>query len=294
MVLQSPNISFPFFIKKFTCDDQKQLANLAAGGDLFVHFYLHRMLKEKIELSKVDFSNLNILDYFIILTQYRQYYVGSGMNFQIPCEQCEHPIDLNFNISQHLTEIDTVFNLSHKTTLSHNGIKFEFDIPKINEIISFITTDYSDWIVFCLSKIDHTFLNTLSSDERKKIFDDLPSEVSHGITRLFNNLLKLKIPQFVKSRCSACKHELESDLNFGNMFGILKNIIMNFNYDHSLMELIILKKKIGLESEYISSISPIEKRRYLDIISDSQAEGKQESDGESQWSEQPNSEFGFE
>lgn len=289
MLIDSPNIPYSFFIEHFSGLDQKKLAYLSRNDKNFFHFSLQRILKDKIELPENVFNTLNLLDYFIILLQYRAVYVGNSINFETSCS-CGKNALIALDIADKIESVDTVFNTIHAKEIKHDNLSIIFDVPKITDLLSFVKSDPVEWLIYFVKSFNGIEMNTLSYDQRKTIMDSLPYDIVKELEDIFLNFLKLEVSQYIFQKCPHCKAENYESLKFISIFDILQSILFNFNYDQCLLEYAIIAKKLNLNPEYIEKISVVEKQRYIDIIQEQDEQSKSNKDEPLM---QLNSEFGF-
>jgi hypothetical protein len=289
MLIDSPNIPTPFFIKHFSVLDQKNLAYFSKHDKHFFHFFLHRILKEKIELLENDFNKLNILDYFIILLQYRAVYVGNSITFETSCS-CGKNAHIVLDISDKLEEIDQLFNIDHSHQVKYDDITVTFDVPKITDLSSFVRTHPLEWLTFFITSFNDIDLNTLDYENRKTIIDSLPYDTIKQLENKFLDFLKLEIPKYIFQKCLHCKHEEYTSFKFLSIFDILQSFLFNFNYDQCLLEHAIIAKKLNISPEYIEKISVVEKQKYIDIVEE---QSEKITNDKNEVPTQLNSEFGF-
>ena len=131
----------------------------------------------------------------------------------------------------------------------------------------------------------------MNLDQRKTIFNSLPIDASKDFEEEFLKILELEIPDYINIRCPKCKYELSKPLKFSIMLDLIADYFFRFNYDACLMELALIAKKLNISPQYMANVSPMEKKKYMDIIEDQQ---KQESSPEGAGELLTNSsEFGF-
>ncbi len=288
MLLASPNISKKFFIHPFTSEDQKNIANYSVDSDLF-HYYVLDMLKKKIVLSENEFSKLNIVDYIMILIQYRMFYVGQKTNRSVKCESCNEKYNVTIDYLKIATMLDQILNISHKETFQCDGLHYTFDLPKINYIPRMLNFEMDSCLPLLLDSIEYSDLSSLPEDDLNNIFVRFPNKVANNTLKFLREKMTKKVEKVFDITCPKCKKANTIDANIYELLHIIHNSIFNFNYENCLQEYRVLSKELNMSPSYVAGISPIEKYRYIQIVMDSRENSKSESENMSV----PSTEFGF-
>lgn len=264
MLIDSPNIPQSFLITPYNVLDQKNISYLSRHDKNFFHLSMLKLLKNKCDIDSTLFNNLNLLDYFIILLQYRAIYIGDVIEFEHKCSNCDKDAKLFMTISEKLTEVDELFNKSHRTVLG-DDLKITFDVPKISTLTDFVKSDPIDWLIFFVQNINDIDLTKMDFQQRKIIVESLPYQINNKLENLLLDFLSLEIPDYLKQKCTHCKHELKESLKFVAMFDVLQGFLYNFNHESCLIEIALLTKKLNLGNN-LENISIMEKQKYIEFI----------------------------
>lgn len=286
MYIRSGSSSFLNFFT-FSTRDQKDLANLSALED--IQFFLK--INEIVDRQNLNSIKLNLFDKFLILLQIRMFYVGTGLNFNVLCSNCNSTISVNKDLNIGLQDFE-IFEKNYKKIESLDLFELNLNIPSGENLNQFIISEWHDYKYLLLDslKIKNIDIDysSLSLEDKKHILNNLPKNINNIVDQYFTNLLDVKISNFISFKCPTCNHSDQFDLNFINLLTFLKKILFNFNYEEILLEIAGLSKKLNLSPEFILNCSPLERNNYVLLVEKTEQHSETENRNV-----QPNTEFGF-
>lgn len=288
MLLSSPNISSEFFIVPLTSENQKNIANYSVDAKL-LHYYILELLKSNINLTPEVFAKLNIIDYVMILIQYRMFYVGQKSTNTLQCK-CGNKFELAIDFLKMAHSLDEVFNISHEKIVQHDNITYSLNMPSILHVSNMIQSDISSWMPLIINKINDFEVSMCDINKKIEIYEHLPLEVAKEIMEYLKDKMNLRVDGLVDVSCQKCKTPYKIDTNLLNFIYLIQDIIYNFNYETCLHEYRLLAEELKLPPTYVAGISPIEKYKYIQMAIEKR---ETKSSNESEHAMTESSEFGF-
>jgi hypothetical protein len=269
-VVYIPSQEKQWRVKPYSTSHQKEVckALYEENEELFINI-TNEILEECIHPSH-NYKELTVIDKLFILLKLRCVAVGPTADFETEKDNKKYNINYDFyNIYTSLYKISV--NIKPlKITL--NNFEIQCYIPNINQeyilynILKEDNVTYKDILYSFINYIkinnQYFYIRDLTRDIQLQLIDNLPLNIVKDIELYiadiisqFNNLIIYRLP------------DTEVSFSFlGSTYTDYCKFIIRDNLQSIYQEIYILNKHIGLSSDYIEKLTPIEREIYISSL----------------------------
>lgn len=237
-----------------------------------------KIVRECVE-NKEDFDNLNLIEYVLFCLKLRIVSIGNNIDFNVKNDRDDVK---NINIKVNLSEI-----MQNILTLSLNSLKEYFVDDEVRDMlitIGFPTLNsvkyFSDWMssgkdigeivmeslpLFIKQvKIKNDILNLdgFSFEQKTKLYDTFPVSIKNKIEQLIIGC----ISKIGENNVFGIEYFKDEKINFYNLFFVnFLRVIFSQN-PKGIYEEIYILSNFHVDSNYVMSISPSERKVFISFI----------------------------
>lgn len=237
-----------------------------------------KIVRECVE-NKEDFDNLNLIEYVLFCLKLRIVSIGNNIDFNVKNNRDDVK---NINIKVNLSEI-----MQNILNLSLNSLKEYFVDDEVRDMlitIGFPTLNsvkyFSDWMssgkdigqivmeslpLFIKQvkiKNDILDLDNFSFEQKTKVYDTFPVSIKNKIEQLIIGC----ISKIGENNVFGIEYFKDEKINFYNLFFVnLLRVIFSQNPKNIYEEIYILSN-FHVDSNYVMSISPSERKVFISFI----------------------------
>lgn len=260
-------------------------------SEFFIDYHENfvKIVRECVE-NKEDFDNLNIIEYVLFCLKLRIVSMGNNIDFNVKNDRDDVK---TINIKVNLSEI-----MQNILTLSLNSLKEYFVDDEIRDILITIgfptlnsVKNFSDWMLsgkdinqiiiesFPLFikevKIKNNVLtlDNFSFDQRVMVYDTFPVSIKNKIEQLIIEC----VSKIGENNVFGLEYFKDEKINFYNLFFVnLLRVIFSQN-PKAIYEEIYILSNFHVDSNYVMSISPSERKVFISFIK-AQQKNKESND----------------
>jgi hypothetical protein len=247
-----------------------------------------KIVKECVENKEV-FDKLNIIEYVLFCLKLRIVSIGNNIEFNVKNDRDDVN---NVNIKINLSEImQNILNLSLNSLQEYyilddvTDMLITIGFPSLNSVKYF-----SDWMLsgkdigevvieslpFFIKQVkiknDILDLNNFSFEQRTKVYDTFPVSLKNKIEQLIIGC----ISKIGENNVFGIEYFKDEKINFYNLFFVnFLRVIFSQN-PKSIYEEIYILSNFHVDSNYVMSISPSERKVFISFIK-SQQKSKESS-----------------
>jgi hypothetical protein len=154
---------------------------------------INNIFSEITNLTKEEINELNLIDYFILLSHIRSMSIGNIVYAELTQQK---NVKLNINIEEIIKQLSSIDykNLLKDDTLE-NGITVKYKLPTPNELSQLQTNDIE---TFCIPFIESIIINgtefkiyKFNTDEKIQTIQKLPAKVISNLYKKIYSLLEI-------------------------------------------------------------------------------------------------------
>jgi hypothetical protein len=237
-----------------------------------------KIVRDCVE-NKEDFDNLNLIEYVLFCLKLRIVSIGNNIDFNVKNNRDDVK---NINIKVNLSEI-----MQNILNLSLNSLKEYFVDDEVRDMlitIGFPTLNsvkyFSDWMssgkdigqivmeslpLFIKQvkiKNDILDLDKFSFEQKTKVYDTFPVSIKNKIEQLIIGC----ISKIGENNVFGIEYFKDEKINFYNLFFVnLLRVIFSQN-PKGIYEEIYILSNFHVDSNYVMSISPSERKVFISFI----------------------------
>ena len=237
-----------------------------------------KIVRECVE-NKEDFDNLNLIEYVLFCLKLRIVSIGNNIDFNVKNDRDDVK---TINIKVNLSEI-----MQNILTLSLNSLKEYFVDDEVRDMLITIgfptlnsVKNFSDWMLSGKDigeivmeslplfikqvKIKNDILNldNFSFEQKTKVYDTFPVSIKNKIEQLIIGC----ISKIGENNVFGLEYFKDEKINFYNLFFVNFLRVVFSQNPKGIYEEIYILSNFHVDSNYVMSISPSERKVFISFI----------------------------
>lgn len=237
-----------------------------------------KIVRECVE-NKEDFDNLNLIEYVLFCLKLRIVSIGNNIDFNVKNDRDDvKTINIKVNLSEIMQNILTLSLNSLKEYFVDDEVRdmlITIGFPKLNSVKNF-----SDWMLSGKDiaeivmeslplfikqiKIKNDILNldNFSFEQKTKVYDTFPVSIKNKIEQLIIGC----ISKIGENNVFGLEYFKDEKINFYNLFFVNFLRVVFSQNPKGIYEEIYILSNFHVDSNYVMSISPSERKVFISFI----------------------------